>query len=179
MTPEWEAALQKLDRYTDRLPYRFERVMIGKLNAIRLVGDGMGSNIPLRRTLWSLTFPDQYARDRFYCWLCHHIDRWGDWGTRAWQNGPRALSEYLLQLKFADERAVTPDRPSSIMPRTTGGLFEGRPLSFIRGQNCQRVICLWFMRSNSSLTLSCIMSRIHRRPYVYTVANHLTTSMKV
>tara|TARA_R110001606_G_scaffold191381_2_gene339311 strand:- start:1028 stop:1279 length:252 start_codon:yes stop_codon:yes gene_type:complete len=83
--------------------------MIGKLNAIRLVGDGLGPNIPLRRTRWSITFPDQYARDRFYCWLCHRIDRWGDWGTRAWQHGPRALSEYLLQLKFADEPAVMPD----------------------------------------------------------------------
>lgn len=104
ITPEWEAALQKLERYADRLPYRFERVVIGKLGAIRLVGDGLGPNIPLRRTLWSLTFPDQYARDRFYFWLCHRVDRWDDWGTRAWQNGPRALSEYLLQLKFADER---------------------------------------------------------------------------
>ncbi len=103
MTPEWEAALQKLERYADRLPYRFERVMIGKLHAIRLVGDGLGPNIPLRRTLWSLSFPDQYARDRFYFWLCHRVDRWSDWGTRAWENGPRALSEYRLQLKFCDE----------------------------------------------------------------------------
>ena len=52
---------------------------------------------------------EEVRRDRFYFWLCHRVDRWSDWGTRAWENGPRALSEYLLQLKFADEPAVMPD----------------------------------------------------------------------
>jgi hypothetical protein len=25
---------------------------------------------------WALAFPDDYARDRMYAWISHHLDRW-------------------------------------------------------------------------------------------------------
>lgn len=110
-TPERQEAINKLERFAEQLPFRFERVTIGKVPAIRLVGDGLGPNIPLRRTLWSLTFPDQYARDRFYCWLQHRVDRWTAWGERAFQDGARAFSEYLLQMQLMDQTFTVDDQP--------------------------------------------------------------------
>jgi hypothetical protein len=57
----------------------------------------------LTRVLWALAFPDDYARDRMYAWIAHHLDRWQAWGKMAADDGSRALSEHLLQLKFANE----------------------------------------------------------------------------
>jgi len=52
---------------------------------------------------WALAFPDDYARDRMYAWISHHLDRCQAWGEMAASDGSRALSEHLLQLKFANE----------------------------------------------------------------------------
>jgi hypothetical protein len=71
--------------------------------AIKLLGHGLGGHIPLTRVLWSMTFPDDYARDRMFCWLAHRLDRWQAWGEMAAEQGAQALSEHLLQLRFADE----------------------------------------------------------------------------
>jgi hypothetical protein len=38
-----------------------------------------------------------------YAWIAHHLDRWQAWGKMAASDGSRALSEHLLQLKFANE----------------------------------------------------------------------------
>lgn len=51
------------ERYADRLPYRFERVMVGTLSVFRFVGYGLGANIPLRLTLGGLTFAGQYVKN--------------------------------------------------------------------------------------------------------------------
>lgn len=85
------------------LRYRFVRDDIGRLPALVLLGDGLGPNLPIRRKLWSMTFPDLYARDRMYLWLHERLDRWHDWGERAYHAGARSLSEHLLQVRFCDE----------------------------------------------------------------------------
>lgn len=85
------------------LRYRFIRQAVAGHPAIELIGYQMGNNIPLTRVLWTLTFPDDYARDRLFGWLAHHLDRWQSWGEMAAAYGSRTLSEHLLMLRFADE----------------------------------------------------------------------------
>lgn len=92
------------ERATRHLQYRFGRKDITGQPAIVLAGVGLGPNIPLTRVLWSLTFADDYARDRMLFWLHERIDRWLDWGALAYRQGARALSERLIQLAFADRR---------------------------------------------------------------------------
>jgi len=85
------------------LRYRFIREPVVNQPGIKLTGLELGANIPLTRVLWAMTFPDDYARDRMYAWIAHHLDRWQAWGEMAASDGSRALSEHLLQLKFANE----------------------------------------------------------------------------
>lgn len=85
------------------LRYRFIRQAVAGKPAIALIGYEMGNNIPLCRVLWTLSFPDDHARDRLFGWLAHHLDRWQAWGELAADDGSRALSEHLLLLRFADE----------------------------------------------------------------------------
>ncbi|QWC56493.1 hypothetical protein F7D01_04750 [Erythrobacter sp. 3-20A1M] len=92
------------ERATLHLQYRFGRKDIAGQPAIVLAGVGLGPNIPLTRVLWSISFADDYARDRMLFWLHERIDRWPDWGELAYRQGARALSERLMQLAFADRR---------------------------------------------------------------------------
>jgi hypothetical protein len=85
------------------LRYRFVREPVAGLPGIKLLGHEIGHNIPLTRVLWSLAFPDDYARDRLFAWLGDRLDRWQNWGRMAADGGSRALSEHLLKLKFAGE----------------------------------------------------------------------------
>lgn len=85
------------------LPGRFVRETIAGEPGIKLVGLPEGANVPLGRVLWSMTFGDDYARDRMFAWLIHRLDRWIDWTELARRHGAQALSEHLLQLCFADE----------------------------------------------------------------------------
>lgn len=85
------------------LRYRFIREPVAGRAGIKLIGYEMGNAIPLTRVLWTLSFPDDYARDRLFGWLSHHLDRWQAWGELAADDGSRALSEHLLLLRFADE----------------------------------------------------------------------------
>ncbi|WP_147270826.1 hypothetical protein [Alteripontixanthobacter maritimus] len=101
---EREEVIAQLEAFADTLDYRFERARIGTKDAITLVGKDVGPNMPLRRVLWTITFTDAYAQDRFYLWLLARIDRWQTWGELAHRKGGRALSEHLLRLKFANEK---------------------------------------------------------------------------
>lgn len=85
------------------LRYRFVREPVAGKPAIKLIGLEIGNNIPLTRVLWTMSFPEDYARDRLFAWIAHRLDRWQDWGELAADHGSRALSEHLLQLQFADE----------------------------------------------------------------------------
>ena len=98
-----EQAMAARERAADLLRFRFVREDIAGEPGIVLVGDALGPNIPLRRKLWSTTLLDAYARDRMYLWLLERVDRWQVWGEMAYRRGARALSEHLMQLKFADE----------------------------------------------------------------------------
>ncbi|WP_187335338.1 hypothetical protein [Novosphingopyxis iocasae] len=99
--------LAEQEAFADQLACRFARKTIADLPAIVLIGEGFGPAIPLRRTIWSMTFPDDHARDRFYLWLHERVDRWDAWSEIAATDGGRALSEHLMQLAFADRPIET------------------------------------------------------------------------
>jgi hypothetical protein len=71
-----QKVIGELEAFAEKLDFRFERFELNGSPALRLLGDELGSSMPIRRTLWSMTFDDRYARDRFYLWLQHRIDRW-------------------------------------------------------------------------------------------------------
>lgn len=100
---EREQVMAEQEALGRALRYRFVREPVAGRAGIKLIGHEMGNNIPLTRVLWTLSFPDDYARDRLFGWLSHHLDRWQAWGELAADNGSRALSEHLLLLRFADE----------------------------------------------------------------------------
>lgn len=106
---ERERVLAVQEAFARNLPYRFTRETIGQHPGIKLMGVQIGSNIPLTRVLWSMTFPDYHARDRLFAWLAHRLDRWEQWGELAVHKGARELSDHLLELAFAD-------RPSALDP---------------------------------------------------------------
>lgn len=96
-----EAIMEQCDTFAATLPCRFVRKDVAGRAAISLTGPPSGNNIPLARTLWSLSFPHDYERDRFYRWLVDRMDRWEGWSDRARHYGAQALSEHLLRLCFA------------------------------------------------------------------------------
>lgn len=98
--------IEKQERFADELDYRFVRGQVQNKPIISLIGLGLGPNIPLRRTVWSMTFPDEYARDRMYLWLHERLDRWSAWGDVAYRRGAKALGEHLLMLSFCDQTAA-------------------------------------------------------------------------
>ncbi len=85
------------------LPGRFVRERINRDPGIKLIGIPTGENIPLGRVLWTMTFPDEYARDRLFAWLIHRLDRWEAWVELARGSGAQAFTEHILRLRFADE----------------------------------------------------------------------------
>lgn len=91
------------EQLTRHLQYRLVRQDFGQQPAIVLAGVGLGPNIPLTRVLWSMIFPDSFARDRMLAWMNERIDRWQDWGELVYRQGARALTERLLQLACTDQ----------------------------------------------------------------------------
>jgi len=102
-----ERVLASLEAFARDLPYRFVRETIADRAGIKLMGVQIGSNVPLTRVLWSMSFPDDHARDRLFAWLARRLDRWQEWGDLAARKGARELSELLLELAFADRPAFT------------------------------------------------------------------------
>lgn len=95
--------IRRQEQYADGLNYRFTRTEIAGKPSIKLVGPDIQQTIPCRRTVWSMTFTDNYARDRFYLWLHERIDRWEAWGELASFKTAPALTTRLLELRFCDE----------------------------------------------------------------------------
>ena len=91
--------------FAAKLPDRFCCEDIAGKPGIKLVVLPEGANIPMARVLWAMSFVDDHARDRFYFWLVHRLDRWLDWAKIARRHGAQALSEHLLQLAHADRPA--------------------------------------------------------------------------
>lgn len=84
--------------------HRFSTDTIDGLPSVKLVGLHITNEIPVRSTLWTMSWPaaDSYARDKFYLWLVERIDRWDHWSEMVSRKGARALSEHFMKLAFCD-----------------------------------------------------------------------------
>lgn len=86
-----------------RMRNRFAADQINGCPVIKLVRFKITNEIPLRSTIWSMSWDDgdRHARDRFYLWLLERIDRWDAWARLVEKHGTRALTEHLMKLVFA------------------------------------------------------------------------------
>ena len=95
--------MEQCESFAAKLAYRFARTELLGQTAITFTGPPDGRNVPLARTLWSMSFEHGYERDRLYRWLINRMDRWEDWGEIARKDGAQGLTEHLLRLRFASE----------------------------------------------------------------------------
>lgn len=101
--------VERRERVAARMAHRFATDTIAGEPVVKLIGLRITKEIPVRSTLWTMSWPDRdrYARDRFYLWLLERIDRWDDWSEIVTQNGARALTEHFMKLGFCDRFAGT------------------------------------------------------------------------
>lgn len=95
--------VSRQETYARSLEYSFSRCELAGEPAVKFVGPDIRPNIPYRSTIWSMVFPDEYARDRFYIWCHERIDMWESWGEIARRHGASSLSSHFLNLRFCDE----------------------------------------------------------------------------
>lgn len=100
-------AVSRGEQVAARMLHRFSTDTIDGQPSVKLIGLHITQEIPVRSTLWSMSWPanDQYARDRFYLWLLERIDRWDAWSAMVIEDGVRALTEHLMKLSFCDRFA--------------------------------------------------------------------------
>jgi hypothetical protein len=91
-----------------RMLHRFTRDTFDGRPGVKLIGLRITKEIPVRSTLWSLSWPvgHTYARDRFYLWLLERIDRWDEWSEMVAEDGARSLTEHLMKLAFCDRLSL-------------------------------------------------------------------------
>ena len=96
--------VERRERVAARMAHRFATDTIGNEPAVKLIGLRITREIPVRSTLWTMTWPDgdRLARDQFYLWLLERIDRWDDWSELVTRHGARALTEHFMKLAFCD-----------------------------------------------------------------------------
>lgn len=104
---DWADAAEKVERaeqVAERMLHRFATDTIDGLPSVKLIGLHITNEIPVRSTLWTMSWPvaDSYARDQFYLWLVERIDRWDHWSEMVSRKGARALSEHFMKLAFCD-----------------------------------------------------------------------------
>ena len=102
---ERERALRAFERGVTRLPHLFAREDVHGRHLVTLTGLDTVSRMPMRRVVWSLSFPDARVRDDFFAWLAGRVHRWEDWGGLAYSKGADALTQHLLGLiavRFAE-----------------------------------------------------------------------------
>jgi hypothetical protein len=93
------------ERVAGRMAHRFATDTIDGMPVVKLIGLRITQEIPIRSTLWSMSWPegDRHARDRFYLWLLERIDRWDAWSEMVSEEGTRALTEHFMKLAFCEE----------------------------------------------------------------------------
>lgn len=99
--------VERREHVASRMLHRFATDTIDGAPAVKLIGMRVTNEIPIRSTLWTMSWSngDRYARDRFYLWLLERIDRWDDWSKMVTEEGARALSEHFMKLSFCDRFA--------------------------------------------------------------------------
>ena len=103
---ERERALRIFERGVTRLPHLFARETVHQRHLVTLTGLDTVARMPIRKVVWSQSFPDAGVRDDFFAWLAERVDRWEDWGKLAYFKGADALTQHLLSL-FAARLSTT------------------------------------------------------------------------
>jgi hypothetical protein len=93
-----ERALRAFEQGVTRLPHLFARESVHTRQLVTLTGLDTVARMPMRKVVWSLSFPEARARDDFFAWLAERVDRWEDWGKIAYSKGADALTQHLLGL---------------------------------------------------------------------------------
>lgn len=101
--------LEEREIVASRMRNRFAADTIDGYPVVKLVSFKVTDEIPLRSTIWSMSWEvgDRHARDTFYLWLLERVDRWDAWTEMVEQQGTRALTEHLMKLSFADRFRTT------------------------------------------------------------------------
>lgn len=95
-----EATLKAFEVEVAGRPHVFARERLHKQPVITLTASCRGARMPLRRVVWSMSFPHAGERDAFFLWLSRRLDRWDAWGELAYHDGAEALTRRILQLKI-------------------------------------------------------------------------------
>lgn len=106
--------VERREQVAARMMHRFATDEMDGKPAVKLIGLRITREIPVRSTLWSMTWECQnrYDRDRFYLWLLERIDRWDTWSEMVSREGARALSEHFMKLAFCDRFVGAEAAPS-------------------------------------------------------------------
>ncbi len=99
--------VEEREEAASHMAHRFATGTLDGKPMVKLIGLRITTEIPIRSTLWTMTWEqgDSYARDRFYLWLLERIDRWDSWSEMVTEQGTRALTEHLMKLAFCDRFA--------------------------------------------------------------------------
>jgi len=96
-----ERSLRAFERGVVRMSHLFARESINGLHVVTLTGLDTFARMPMRKVVWSQSFPEVRVRDDFFAWLAERVDRWEDWGGLAYSKGAGALTRHLLGLFVA------------------------------------------------------------------------------
>jgi hypothetical protein len=95
---ERERALRAFEEGVAHLPHLFAREVVHGRHLVTLTMLDTVARMPMRKVVWSLSFPADRVRDDFFAWLADRVHRWEDWGEIAYSKGADALTQHLLGL---------------------------------------------------------------------------------
>lgn len=104
-----EEALRSFETCVGFRRHVFARERIARSHVVTLtsMASGNGARMPTRRVTWSMSFKDTTTRDDLFAWLAARIDRWDDWGERAFRQGADSLTQHLLGIIVVAQREGT------------------------------------------------------------------------
>jgi hypothetical protein len=102
-----EDALQAFERSVGRRRWTFAREHLPGSFLVTLTGFSAHARMPTMAVMWSVRFAEARPRDHLFAWLATHVDRWDEWGERAYGSGADAFTRHLLSLLVADAGPVT------------------------------------------------------------------------
>ncbi|KHA63113.1 hypothetical protein [Sphingomonas sp. Ant20] len=79
--------------------------------------------MPIVRTIWVQTFPDERTRDGCFEWMSGRFDRWNAWGDIAYRASAVALTQHLFSLLLFD-MVEERNKAGGERPATTGKADE-------------------------------------------------------
>ena len=95
---EREEALRLFERGVSAMPHVFARERLNRHFLVTLTGLDTIARMPMRKVVWSKSFPDETVRDDFFAWIADRVDRWEDWYRLAYSRGADGLTQHLLGL---------------------------------------------------------------------------------